>query len=346
MTPRVHQPITALSVTLSLCSLVIVPFVAAAALGSMKRVFLPDRALGIDNAMSVAIPADWKFEGRIVRDVPCSPGDAFPQLEATSVDGAYAMTVMTPFFTTSQPTDFDLRTCGVVAPLMPAADVLVRYVLPAIRRGAQTSPPEAVPEAGRFQKAANRSTPNFIISGDAARVRVSYVQNGQRVEEYVIGLTTQVRHPGFPGGTSSTLVQILRAPSGKLDEFVSQIAVNMQAEPNPEWQQRNQQLAQQAAQQAEQRGEQQRAAILQNGQDAGAAGRAALANTRNQIQATGQASMDNAARSEAARHAGAVGTADYVGGRPTSVYYFCNGSGATRTNNNPNPPGPGWTLCR
>lgn len=345
MTHNLHRPDTAVCIALLACSLV-AQTVNSATAAPMKRVLLADPALGIQEAMSVPIPADWKFEGRIVRDVPCSPGDPFPQMQATSADGAYVMTIMTPFFTTSQPTDFDLRTCGVVAPPMSTADVLVRYVLPAIRRGAQTSAPEAVPDADRFVKSVSRNANGFVVSGDAARVRVSYTQNGRNVEEYVIGLTTQIRHTGWSGGTSSTLVQILRAPRGKLDDFVKQVATDMQAEPNPAWQQRSQQLAQQAAQQAEQRGEQQRAGILQNGQDAGAAGRAALANTRNQIQATGQASMDNAARSEAARHTGAVGTADYAGGRATSVYYFCDGSGATRTNNNPNPPGPGWTLCR
>ncbi len=333
-------------VTLLACGLLLTATVEAVPFGPMQHVSLADPALGFANAMSLPIPADWKFEGRIVRDVACSPGDAFPQMQASSADGAYGLTVMTPFFTTSQPTDFDLRTCGVVAPLTSAANVLVRYVLPAIRRGAQTSAPEPVPDGERFVKSVSRQANGVIVSGDAARVRVSYTQNGRPVEEYVVGFTTQIRRAGWTGGTSSTAVQVLRAPGGKLDEFVKQVAANMQAELNPAWQQRNQQLLQQSARQAELHGEQQRAAITQTGQDAGAAGRAALANTRNQIRATGQASMDNAARSEAARHASAVGTADYVGGRPTSTYVFCNGSGATRTNNNPNPPAPGWTLCR
>jgi hypothetical protein len=55
--------------------------------------------------------------------------------------------------------------------------------------------------------------------------------------------------------------------------------------------------------------------------------------------------MDAAARSEAARHTGAVGTADYVGNRPTAVYYFCSASGGRTTNNNSNSPGPGWYPC-
>jgi hypothetical protein len=313
--------------------------------GSLQRVTLADPTLGIEDAMSLDIPTGWQFEGIVVRNVPCSPGDAFPQVQASSPDGAYSITIMTPFFTTSQPTDFDLRTCGTVAPLMPAAIILSRYVVPAIRRGAETSNPEPVPQAEGFLRSVNRNENGIVMSGDAARVRVSYTMNGQRVEEYVVGLTVQMRRQGMPGGTSSTTVQIFRAPPGKLDEFVAMASSKMTLTPNPNWQQRNQELTQQAAARAEWQGNRQRAAILQNGQDAGAAGRAMLANTRAQIQATGQASMNNAARSEAARHAGAVGTMDYVGDRPTQVYFFCNGSGATRTNNNPNSPGPGWFPC-
>lgn len=313
--------------------------------GSMRRVSLGDPAVGMTDAMSLDIPVGWQFRGEIVRNVSCSPGDAFPQMEASSADGEYALTVMTPFFTTSQPTNFDLRSCGTVAPITSSADILTRYVIPAIRNGAQTSPPEPVPEADEFLRAARQTGNGRTMSGDTARVRVSYTRNGQRVEEYIVGLTTIVRFQGAANGTTTTMVEIFKAPAGKLDEFFKRAAVTMAATANPEWQRRSAQLAQRATQMSRQQGEQQRAAMQQAGQDGGAAGRAMLANTRNRIQATGQMSMDNAARSEAARHAGAVGTMNHVGDRPSAVYYFCNGSGGTRTNNNPNSPGPGWYPC-
>lgn len=336
----------ALAAAYFVCSGFVAHAAWSAAQTSMQRVSLADPAIGFNEAMSLHIPAGWQFHGEIVRNVPCSPGDPFPQMQASSPDGAYSLTVMTPFFTTSMPTDFDLRTCGTVAPLTSSADVLTRYVLPAIRRGAEHASPEAVPEAAEFLRSTNRSDNGISVTGDAARVRVSYAQNGQKVEEYVVALTTQLRHQGMPGGTSSTLVQIYRAPAGKLDEFLRQATTTMSVTPNAEWQQASARLARQAAQQAQRRGEQQRRDIVQSGADAGAAGRAGLAQARAQIQATGQASMDNAARNEAARHAGAVATMDNVGDRPTVVYYFCNGSGEVRTNNNPNSPGPGWVLCR
>jgi hypothetical protein len=313
--------------------------------GSMQRVSLADPAVGIQDAMSLNIPVGWRFQGEIVRNVPCSPGDAFPQMQVSSADGAYSLTLMTPFFTTSQPTSFDLRSCGMVAPLTSTSNILAHYIVPALRKGAQASAPDAVPDAAEFIQSVNRNSNGMMMSGDAARVHVSYTQNGHAVEEYIVGLTTIARMQGIPGGTTATTVEIYRAPAGQLDAFFQRATTTMVMTTNPQWQQRNAQLVQQAAMQAQQQGEQQRAAILQNGQDAGAAGRAMLASTRNQIQATGQASMDAAARSEAARHTGAVGTADYIGNRLTSVYYFCNANGGRTTNNNPNSPGPGWYPC-
>jgi hypothetical protein len=313
--------------------------------GTMQHFNIPDPSIGMQDAMAVAIPAGWHFQAQVVRNVPCSPGDPFVQSQAQSPDGRYSVTVMTPFFTTAQPVTLDLHTCGAVAPVSSSANILARYVVPALRRDAKASQPESVPGAEHFIQSQTRTMNGISMSADAARIRVSSTQNGQSIEEYIVGLTTISRMQGVPGGTTATTVEIYKAPAGKLDEFFQQASTTMNPVPNPAWQQRSAEMAQQAAVQAQQQGNATRAAILQNGQDAGAAGRAMLANTRNQIQATGQASMNAAARSEAARHSGAVGTADYVGDRPTSTYFFCNHNGQTTTNNNPNPPGPGWYPC-
>lgn len=311
----------------------------------MQRVSLGDPGVGIQDAMSLNIPAGWHFRGEIVRNVPCSPGDPFPEMEVSSPDGAYSVTTMTPFFTTSGRTDFDLSSCGAMAQPMPAANILTQYVVPALRRGAQVSQAEPLPDGERFVRANSGSGNGMTSSGDTARVRVSTMKDGQNVEEYIVGLTSTLRAQGMPGGTTSTIVEIFRAPAGKLDAFYQQVRSTMEVEVNPQWRERTAEMAQRQTEQAQAQGQQQRAAIMQNGQDAGAAGRAMLANTRNQIQQTGRISMNNAAASEAARHTGAVGTADYVGGRGTSTYFFCNSSGGYTTNNNPNPPGPGWYAC-
>jgi hypothetical protein len=313
--------------------------------GSMQHVSLADPAVGIQDAMSLNIPAGWQFHGQVVRNISCSPGDAFPQMQTSSADGAYSLTIMTPFFTSSAAPSFDMRNCGVVAPLTSSADILTRYVLPAIRPGVQASTPEPVPGVEQFLQNTNQSGNGMMMSGDDARVKLSYDKNGTAVDEYIVGLTTVLRRQGMQGGTSSTIVEIYTAPAGKLDAFFQQAESTMELTPNPQWQQRDAQMTRQMAAQSQQQGDQQRATILQNGQDGGAAGRAMLAQTRSNIQATGQASMNNAARSEAARHYGAVGTADYVGNRPTQTYFFCNSSGGHTTNNNPNPPGPGWYPC-
>jgi ElaB/YqjD/DUF883 family membrane-anchored ribosome-binding protein len=313
--------------------------------GSMQRVSLADPVAGFQDAMSMNLPAGWHFRGEVLRDVACSPGDAYPQFQATSADGSLSMVLMTPFFTSSMAPSFDMHSCGVVAPLTSTAEILTRYIVPALRPGVQTSAPEPVPGGEKFLQATNKSGNGMSMSGDIARVKLSYSKDGHPVEEYIVAFTTMIRYQGSPGGTSTTTVEIYTAPPGKLDALVHQSETDMQLTPNPQWQQRNMEIAQRSAAEAQQLGEQQRAAIQQNGEDAGAGGRAMLARTRSSIYATGQASMNNAARSEAARHAGAVGTADYVGDRPTQTYFFCNSNGGRTTNNNPNPPGPGWYAC-
>jgi hypothetical protein len=312
---------------------------------SVQRVWLGDSAIGMSQAMSMTIPTGWHFQGGIVRNVSCSPGDAFPQLVVSSPDGAYSLTIMTPFFTTSMPTNFNLQNCGTVAQPTTAANILTHYVAPAIRRGAQISAPESAPGWEPFLRGASPPSNGFSETRNVSRVHVAYTQNGQAIEEYIVGSESVFRHSGMNGGTSNTTVSIYKAPAGQLDAFYTRAMSTINITPTAQWQQRNMQMAQQAAQQAQQQGQQQRAAIMQQGQDAGAAGRAMLANTRNQIQATGQASMNAAAQSEAARHTAAVGTADYVGNRATSTYFFCNNSGGRTTNNNPNSPGPGWYSC-
>jgi hypothetical protein len=312
------------------------------AAAGMQRVSLADPGVGMQNAMSMNIPSGWTFQGGIIRTVSCSPGDAFPQLQVSSPDGAYSFSVMTPFFTTATPTNFNLQGCGAVAPLASSADILSRYVVPGLSRSGTASAPATAPGAAAFTQANSRSSNGITTSADAARVHVSY-SNG--TEEYIEGHTLTSRMQGVPGGTTATTVLVYKAPAGQLDAFYQRATTTMLVTPNPQWQQRNQQLQQQATMRAQQQGQQQRATIMQNGQDAGAAGRAMLAQTRNQIAATGQASMNAAAASEAARHTGAVGTANYVGNRPTSTYFFCNASGGRTTNNNPNAPGPGWYRC-
>jgi hypothetical protein len=321
------------------------PVSTTPAASSTQTVWLGDSAIGMPQAMSMTIPTGWHFQGGIVRNVSCSPGDAFPQFIVSSPDNAYSLTVMTPFFTTSMPTNFNLQNCGTVAQPTTAANILAHYVVPAIRRGAQASAPQSAPGWERFMSGTSPPSNGFSEARNVSRVKVSYTQNGQAIEEYIVGSESVFRHSGMNGGTSTTTVSIYKAPAGKLDDFYTQAMATINITPTPQWQQRNQQLAQQEAQQAQQQGQQQRAAIQQQGQDAGAAGRAMLANTTKQIQATGQASMNAAAQSEAARHSSAVGTADYVGNRGTSTYFFCNNSGGRTTNNNPNPPGPGWYSC-
>ena len=127
----------------------------AASASGAQQVWLGDAAIGMPNAMSMTIPTGWHFQGGIVRNVSCSPGDAFPQLVVSSADGAYSLTIMTPFFTTSMPTNFNLQGCGTVTQPTTAANILTHYVAPALRKAAQISAPQAAPGWETFLRAAS-----------------------------------------------------------------------------------------------------------------------------------------------------------------------------------------------
>ncbi len=180
----------------------------------MQRVSLADPAVGMQNAMSLNIPSGWTFQGGVIRNVSCSPGDAFPQIQVSSPDGAYSFTIMTPFFTTAMPTNFNLQDCGAVAPLMSSANILTRYVVPGLSRGGQASAPGSPPDAAKFIQAVSSTNNGVAASGDAARVHGSYNQNGSATEEYIVGHTITSRMQGMPGGTTATTVFAYKAPAG------------------------------------------------------------------------------------------------------------------------------------
>jgi hypothetical protein len=174
-------------------------------------------------------------------------------------------------------------------------------------------------------------------------VRVKYPQDGANREAGVFGFTLTGRYTNIPGNWSVTNVLILDAPAGQLDMLAERMR-SISLVPDSEWRQRDNQITQQIIQQSNQQGQQTRDGILADGQRNANRLQNQAAQAQQNIQNTGNASMNNAARAEAARHTGAVGTMDHVGDRYTSIYYFCNGNSRT-TNNNPNPPGPGWHAC-
>jgi hypothetical protein len=298
------------------------------------------------SAYTLEIPAGWRFESSLRRDVGCSPGDPFQAYRVTSSDGTLSIQVMTPFFT-AFPAQFaqgmDFSKCGVITQAMPTARLLTRYIVPAIRRDARViGAPEPTEDQQKWVQQNAQRFQMYSTSGDTSRVKVAYTENGKAVEEWIAGLTLETRYRQG-GGFSKTVVVTMRAPAGHLQDVEKAMKWAFTVTANPEWQQRELQRAQQAQALSQQNGQQQRNMIAAQTQDNMNATAARTQSTIDGIHATGDASMKAARDSENARHSAAVGTADYAGDRPTQYYRWRNTiTGATQTTNNPTNPGPNW----
>lgn len=318
-----------------------------AAAGGFRAVSLRDPGFGMA-AYTLEIPVGWKFEGEVRRDVGCSPQDPFAAYRVTSADGLTVIQVMTPFFT-AYPAQFalgmDFSRCGVFTPAAPTGQLLTRYIVPAIRKGAEVvGSPEPTPDLQQWRQQSAQQGQFYSTSGDASRVKVAYTENGHAFEEWIVGMTVVTRFKQG-GGFSKTVVGTVRAPKGYLDDAQKNLSWALKLTANPDWAQREQQRQQQSAQQAQANGERTRSGIAAQAQANMNATAARTQQTIDQIHATGAASMNAARNSENARHASAVGTADYVGDRPTTYYRWRNTvTGATQTTNNATSPGPDWVA--
>jgi hypothetical protein len=323
--------------------------VMAAAVGGqaqMKRVTISDPAAGFGGvAMTLNIPADWKFEGTVLRrDTPCnwqSNGTMLPSFayRASSPDGLTAIELLPSYewhwssLGGSQP-----QQCVIQPPMAPA-DVAKKVIIPKERRGAQvgqTSPdPEAsqnvaekVRKSNQESVAANRNnpfhTPPNRMSGDAARVHMEYNLNGRPVEEEVLVVSTSKEFPGVPpvGGTTWTLTYdcaanatFYRAPRGQLHSAQKMLLTILQsATLDPQWSRKEKVLEQQQFERSQKR-------KLQEAKDRTLA-------------------MENA------RCIGAHGTKDHMGDRQTPIVWQneLNGQILNLTYN-PNGHNPGRWRC-
>jgi hypothetical protein len=315
--------------------------------GAMHKVSLDDAQFGMP-AYTIEAPAGWKFDGKIRRDIGCSPADPFPAYEFTSPDGQTRIRVLTPFFTAypaSLTQGLDFRQCGIFAQSMPTGRLLTQYIAPALRKGAQIGQPEMTEDGSKWKQQAAHQFPMYSTSGDASQVKLTFNDNGQAMEERIVGMT-QITSMGRQGyGFSGTYVTTVTAPSGKLAEAEANLSWATNLVPNPAWTPQEQQRQMQATAQTQAQGERTRAGIAAQGQANMDATRAKMQSTIDAIHATGSASMSAARDSENARHSAAVGTANYVGDKPTQYYRWRNTvTGETKVTNNPTVPGPNWAA--
>jgi len=320
--------------------------VCGTAQGQMRRVSLDD-ALFQMPAYTMNVPAGWKYEGTVRRDVGCSPGDAFQAYRLSSADGGTVIQVRAPFFTAypaAMIQGMNFNGCGVITPSMATGELLTRYFIPKLGNGARVvSGAEAVPNVEQWmeQFQALGSMPG--LRHESSRVKIAYTEGGKAYEAWIVGLSAIKQMDQRGGGFSSTVIASVRAPQGHLAEAEKNLDWALKVSANPAWVGRERERMQQAQNQSRADGERTRAAIAAQGQANINSTTQRTQQTIDSIHATGKASSDAARESENARHSAAVGTADHMGDRPTTYYHWRNtATGATRVTNNSTNPGPNW----
>jgi hypothetical protein len=205
-------------------------------------------------ALTILVPTDWQFHGSVVyaQAVGCHANLVKLVLRASSPDGRLAVELL-PGNTWQWTDDANMRNlmqqsnrqraqfggrgCDIMAP-MTADQFLRQSVLPAARRGARVLGSEPMPEAARrlqeeaaqVQEMAARQGIRATVRSDAGRLRLSYTQDGQPVEEWLTAMTSSLAMPGpsfdMRSGrmgqalfysNSANHVFAVRAPQGQLD---------------------------------------------------------------------------------------------------------------------------------
>ena len=220
-----------------------------------RWVEIQDPAWGIV-AARFQIPADWNFDGILIRDDGC---DFAPTLawRASSPDGLYGVQRMPEFGSHWTDNPFALQQyqrfhCKLMEPLSPAETL--QYIVPFVRPNPSLGPIEPADDAQQFQQkidgynrramAAFGTTPD---SGGAVHSRLQYVYRGQAMEEdFVVYQQTWRLQMGLPRQqhyykfSTSANVRAIRAPKGQLDEVMRILGPMLTGafDATPEWMQR------------------------------------------------------------------------------------------------------------
>jgi hypothetical protein len=199
------------------------------------------------------LPTDWRTEGEVrwVSGHLGCPGNMIQaQFKATAPDGITGIEISPGYVWqwSSDPSNQRIiqqqaaqKTGCDAGPVMGAADYLRTRVIPKMRSGALivgTEPLPALTQAKQAEMAENNA---MLIKGgvvrsikaDAAAVRITYMQNGQQVEE-VLSTTVEVTAKPTPNSAALMRGQMVqsenyysmyaenvfaaRAPAGKLDK--------------------------------------------------------------------------------------------------------------------------------
>jgi hypothetical protein len=243
------------------------------------------------------IPSDWKFSGAIARGADCHAVNPGIKFTAESKDGGTAL-VQLPgvrWTWTSNPTkQKSLQNSGCpVVELKTAADFLVNIAVPNVRPKGKVVAIGPLEEAGvaalakqleemRQQNAAmakQYGQKPQTLSLEGARVRVQSERDGHAIEELFIAVINCVEStmpgvwnqpPSQERSCNSRFTRILRAPQGKLDEFLKSAhlkTMDSSVVADAAWEKRVMQDQQAAFQQAQAQNNANFQRMMQNGRD-------------------------------------------------------------------------------
>jgi hypothetical protein len=222
---------------------------------------IQDPAWGIV-AVRFQIPADWSFEGILIRDEGC---DFTPSMawRIASPDGLTGAQVMPDFGShwSDNPNSlerFRRFHCKVMEPL--SAEQFLQYIVPFVRPNPTLGPIEPTVDAEQIQRNIDRYNQRTMAafgtapeSGGGVRSRIQYVYRGQTIDEnFAVRLQMFKNRNGFPGGpvyyswATTARVTTIRAPKGQLDQVIRTLIPLLGPgafDFTPEWEQRfNQKL--------------------------------------------------------------------------------------------------------
>ena len=305
-----------------------------------KRVEVPDPQYNM-TAVSLEIPADWKFAGTIARPEGCHANGPSLKYTAQSPDGLITVVSLPGVSWTWQNSEAAKKYPPACAPIdiNSSASFLVNIALPNIHPDAKdvkvvsVQPLDAEGQAGLKDQLAkeleqNASMGNFKqvnpkVTLDGAMLRLQYERDGHPVEEMMSSIVhcneetmaALFTNPAYQRRTCfSRGTWITRAPQGHLDEVLAKTKFGKTLQANPNWQSRifNDQLA--AAKQAMDANNAQAAANLQHFKEQGdarlAAGRAFQQRQADSFNAAMTADRQRQAAIDASAHATALYSLD------------------------------------
>ncbi len=251
LTPREYE-----SKLLALSGGTSAPAPAAVNITSRTRwVEVQDPAWGIVVAR-FQIPADWNFDGTVIRDDTCSLPPALTW-RISSPDGLYGAQMMPDFgsYWATNPSkmeNFRRNHCKLMEPLRP--EEFLQYAAPLVRPDPILGSVGPSDDAEYWQQQIDHYNQRAMAafgtapdSGGAVCSRIQFAYRGQTIEEY-FAVRQQTfktkdiwpRRPEFFTWTTYAKVRTIRAPKGQLDDVMSILRPMLAGayEPTPEWNQR------------------------------------------------------------------------------------------------------------